>query len=397
MFKEKYDVIVVGAGPAGSTAARYAAMNGADVLLIEKRQEIGSPVRCGEGVSMEIFRHVDIKPDESWFVNQVTGARIYGPSGKCLVIDAKNAGDEVGAVIERDNFDKYLATEAVRAGAQLSTKTAAISLLKDDGRISGVRIRRMGEEFDVLCKLVIGADGFESQVARWAGINTNLKTRDTTSNLQYRMTNLKLDKRFTDFYIGSVAPGGYVWIFPKSEDTANVGIGLLLSRIKNPSEAKEYLDRFIERDKRFRDAVILETVSGGVSVSAPLDKVTADGLMLVGDAARMIDPLTGGGISNGVIAGRVCGEVAAEAVKANDFSEEFLQRYERGWRELLEEKLYRDYMAKEKLITLDDATLDKLIDALSTVPMENLSTREILNAVRLKYPELVREFEELIS
>lgn len=397
MFRERYDIVVVGAGPAGSTAARYAAMNGAYVLLVEKRQEVGSPVRCGEGVSMEIFRHVDITPDEGWFVNQVTGARIYGPSGKYLLIDAKDAGDEVGAVIERDNFDKYLATEAIRAGAQLSTKTAAISLLRDDGHISGVRLRRMGEEFDVSCDLVIGADGFESQIARWAGINTNLKTRDTTSNLQYRMTNLRLDRRFTDFYVGSVAPGGYLWIFPKSEDTANVGIGLLLSRIRGKAEAKDYLDAFIEKDSRFRDAVILESVSGGVSVSAPLDSVTMDNLMLVGDAARMIDPLTGGGISNGVIAGRVCGEVAAQAVRAKDFSVEFLQRYERGWRELLEEKLYRDYMAKEKLITLDDEALDKLIDALSTVPMERLSTTEILNAVRKKYPELVSEFEDLLN
>ncbi|MBX8643668.1 MAG: NAD(P)/FAD-dependent oxidoreductase, partial [Thermoplasmata archaeon] len=133
-----------------------------------------------------------------------------------------------------------------------------------------------------------------------------------------------------------------------------------------------------------------------VSVSAPLDSVVADGVMLVGDAARMIDPLTGGGISNGVIAGSVCGRVAAEAVAAGDVSSEYLQRYEEGWRGLLEEKLYRDYMAKEKLITLDDETLDKLIDALSSVPMENLSTKEILTAVRMKYPELVAEFEDLI-
>ncbi|MBX8642981.1 MAG: NAD(P)/FAD-dependent oxidoreductase, partial [Thermoplasmata archaeon] len=231
---------------------------------------------------------------------------------------------------------------------------------------------------------------------RWAGMNTNLKTRDTTSNLQYRMTGLDLDPRFTDFYIGSVAPGGYVWIFPKSREVANVGIGLLLSKIKGASEAKNYLDAFIEKDSRFRNADILETVSGGVSVSAPLDRTVSDGVMLVGDAARMIDPLTGGGISNGVIAGSVCGRVAADAVKAGDVSSEYLQRYEEGWRALLEEKLYRDYMAKEKLISLDDETLDKLIDALSSVPMENLSTKEILRAVREKYPELVREFEDLI-
>ncbi|MBX8640115.1 MAG: NAD(P)/FAD-dependent oxidoreductase [Thermoplasmata archaeon] len=395
-FKDEYDVVVVGAGPSGSTAARYAAMNGADVLLVEKRQEIGSPVRCGEGVSMEIFKHVDIQPDPRWFVNQVTGARIFGPSGRHLLIDAKNAGDEVGAVIERDEFDKHLAMLAARAGAEISTKTAVISLLHDDGKISGVTLRRMGETRDVRAKLIIGADGFESQVARWAGMNTNLKTRDTTSNLQYRMTGLDLDPRFTDFYIGSVAPGGYVWIFPKSRQVANVGIGLLLSKIKGASEAKDYLDAFIEKDSRFRNADILETVSGGVSVSAPLDRTVSDGIMLVGDAARMIDPLTGGGISNGVIAGSVCGRIAAEAVKAGDVSSEYLQRYEEGWRALLEEKLYRDYMAKEKLISLDDETLDKLIDALSSVPMENLSTKEILRAVREKYPELVREFEDLI-
>ena len=395
-FKDEYDVVVVGAGPSGSTAARYAAMNGADVLLVEKRQEIGSPVRCGEGVSMEIFKHVNIQPDPRWFVNQVTGARIFGPSGRHLLIDAKNAGDEVGAVIERDEFDKHLAMLAARAGAEISTKTAVISLLHDDGKISGVTLRRMGETRDVRAKLIIGADGFESQVARWAGMNTNLKTRDTTSNLQYRMTGLDLDPRFTDFYIGSVAPGGYVWIFPKSRQVANVGIGLLLSKIKGASEAKDYLDAFIEKDSRFRNADILETVSGGVSVSAPLDRTVSDGIMLVGDAARMIDPLTGGGISNGVIAGSVCGRIAAETVKAGDVSSEYLQRYEEGWRALLEEKLYRDYMAKEKLISLDDETLDKLIDALSSVPMENLSTKEILRAVREKYPELVREFEDLI-
>ncbi len=338
-FKADYDVVVVGAGPSGSTTARYAAMNGANVLLIEKRQEIGSPVRCGEGVSMEIFKHVDIKPDPSWFVNEVTGARIFGPSGKHILIDAKNAGDEVGAVIERDAFDKHLASLAARAGAEISTKTAVTSLLRDDGEITGVRVRRMGEYSDISARLIVGADGFESQVARWAGINTNLKTRDTTSNLQYRMTGLDLDPRFTDFYIGSVAPGGYVWIFPKSKDTANVGIGLLLSKIKGASEAKDYLDAFIEKDERFKNADILETVSGGVSVSAPLDSVTADGIMLVGDAARMIDPLTGGGISNGVIAGSVCGRVAAEAAAAHNVSRKFLQKYEEGWRDLLEEKL----------------------------------------------------------
>jgi digeranylgeranylglycerophospholipid reductase len=96
---KKYDVIVVGAGPAGSLTARYAAKNGADVLMIEKRQEIGSPVRCGEAISKRWFDDVGIKPDSKWISNEVEGAKIISPDGSCLYIDDRIAGREVGTVI----------------------------------------------------------------------------------------------------------------------------------------------------------------------------------------------------------------------------------------------------------------------------------------------------------
>jgi len=137
-------------------------------------------------------------------------------------------------------------------------------------------------------------------------------------------------------------------------------------------------------------------VGGGVSISAPLKQTVGDGIMLVGDAARMIDPLTGGGIANGCIAGKICGTVAADAVAAGNPSKDFLLAYDKGWRARLEEKLYRNWLAKEKLVTLSDETFDKIVDALADVKLEKLNVRNILRAVHEKYPEVTKEFEAFL-
>jgi digeranylgeranylglycerophospholipid reductase len=242
----------------------------------------------------------------------------------------------------------------------------------------------------------VGADGFESQVGRWAGIDTNLAPRDVTSCFQYRLTNIKHDPDYTEFIVGSMAPGGYVWIFPKDEETANVGIGVQLTKLKNPADVKRYLDRYVKRDPRLNRGKPLELVSGAVSICAPIDRTVGDGVMLVGDAARQIDPVTGGGISNSCRAGKVAGEVLAMATREKDFSERSLSRYEKGWRDLMENHLYRNWMAKEKLVTLSDETLNNCVAALNEVGVEKMSSLAILKAIEKKYPDLVKEFQDLL-
>ncbi len=389
------DVLVIGGGPAGSMTAKWAARNGADVLLIEKRQEIGSPVRCGEGTSKEWLHEVGITPGR-WINVEVEGARIYSPSEKVFEINEKHAGNEVGYVVERDGFDKQLAIDAANAGVEVLLKTAAVGLLKEGQRVVGAKVKRFGETVEIRAPVTVAADGFESQVGRWAGIPTNIAIKDMDTCLQYRMTNVDSDVRYCDFYLGTVAPGGYVWVFPKGDGLANVGIGVQVSQVKSPADAKTYLDRWIAKHPGYAKGKTIDIVGGGVSISAPLKQTVADGIMLVGDAARMIDPLTGGGIANGCIAGKICGEVAAEAVQAGDPSKTFFQKYERGWRARLEEKLYRNWLAKEKLVTLSDETFDKIIDALSDVRLEKLSVHNILKAVRTKYPEVTKEFEAFL-
>ena len=395
----EYDVVVIGAGPSGSMAARYAARGGARTLLVEKRQEIGSPVRCGEGISKEWLPECDIPLEKSWIAREVDGARIVSPSGFEVYIEAKHAGNEVGVVIERDLFDKYLAQLAAKDGAEVMVKTSAVGLLPKEanGAYSGVRLKSRGEPLDVKAKVIIGADGFESQVGRWAGIKTVLKPNDVISGLQYRMTGMSSYDKYCEFFVGSnFAPGGYVWIFPKTEDTANVGIGVMLSKIKDKDETKMWLDKFIASMPGIKNAKMIDMVCGGVSISAPLEKTVSGSVLLVGDAARMIDPITGGGISNGGIAGKFAGQAAAEAVEAGDNSEEFLMRYEDYWRPRLEAHLYRNWLAKEKLAKMTDADLDLAIKIIGEAKINKLSVYNILKAIKAKAPHLVKEFESFI-
>jgi digeranylgeranylglycerophospholipid reductase len=391
-----YDVVVVGAGPAGSMTAKWAAKGGAKVLMVEKRQEIGSPVRCGEGISKAWLSGVGIKLDRKSIAREVKGARIVAPNGKAFYLSEKMAGNEVGIVIDRVFFDKQLAKDAVKAGSDLMLKTSAVKLLRSGEKVVGVRVKSFGQTRDIKAGCVVGADGYESQVGRWAGIDTSLAPRDITSCFQYRLTNIKHEADYCEFVLGSKAPGGYIWVFPKDEETANVGIGMQLTKLKNPADVKKHLDKFIEGDPRLRKGRPLELVSGAVSICAPIDKTIGNGVLLVGDAARQIDPITGGGISNSCKAGKVAGEVLAKAARERNFSEQSLRRYEKGWRDLIEDNLYRNWMAKEKLVTLSDDTFNKIINALNEVGVEKMSTLAILKAIETKHPDLVREFQDLL-
>ena len=174
----EYDVVVIGAGPGGSVSAKYAAQSGCSTLLIEKRQEIGTPVRCGEGIAKRWLDDVGIEPSSKWIANEVDGARIISPNGTVLTVDETRAGNECGYVIHRDVFDLSLAQQAAAAGAEVMVKTSATGIIRENDQIKGIRARSMGREFTVKSKVVIGADGFESQVGRWAGLNTNLKPKD---------------------------------------------------------------------------------------------------------------------------------------------------------------------------------------------------------------------------
>jgi digeranylgeranylglycerophospholipid reductase len=341
----EYDIVVVGAGPAGSLTAKWAAEKGANVLIIEKRAEVGSPIRCGEGLDKAGVNRMGITANKKWIHNEVKGAHVIAPNGTRVELKEGMAGNEVGYVIKRDIFDKEMAKLAVKAGSDIMVRTSAIDVIKKDGYIAGVKAKHMGERFDIHAKIVVGADGFESQVGRWAGVDTTIKPKDIYSCFQYDMVGIDIDTNYSDFYLGSYAPGGYAWAFPKAEGRANVGLGLQVASIKDKGAPKKVLDKFVAGQPSLAKGTPIAHIAGAVSVCAPIERTVGDGILLIGDAARQIDPITGGGIIISGISAMIAGEVAAEAIEAGDYSAAYLDKYEKGWRAKLEDKLYRNWMA----------------------------------------------------
>jgi digeranylgeranylglycerophospholipid reductase len=391
-MKSAYDVIVVGAGPAGSIAARTAAEHGLDVLLIEKRQEIGDPVRCAEGTGkVGLMQFMD--PDPRWICAEVTGARIFAPDGTCIELSEKLAGKEVGYVLERKIFDRAVVKTAAKAGAEVQVKTQATSLIIENGMVCGIRGKHRGDDFEARAKVVVGADGIESKVGRWAGINTTLKPKDIETCAQFLVTNIDIKADSCDFYLGNErAPGGYVWVFPKGKREANVGLGMLGSRFtgKHPID---YLREFMAW--RFPEGKVIETVVGAVPASGMLRQLSTGGLVLVGDAGRVSDPITGGGIYNGMVSGRIAGNVIADAIKSGDVSAKRLQRYDREVREELGRMLDRNYKAKEFVVKTSDDVMNAVAKSLAGVNFENMSVPRLLKEIITRNPGLFVELAGL--
>ncbi len=391
MIKKRYDLVVVGAGPAGSSAAKRAAEAGFDVLLIEKRQEIGDPVRCAEGAGKRgIKRH--IKPDPRWIAAEVRGSRVFAPDGTRLEISEEGSGVEVGYVLERKIFDRVLAEEAADAGADVMVKTLATGLIREDGRVAGIQGRSLGRAVEVRAGLVVGADGVESMVGRWAGIETTLAPGDIETCAQFLLKGVEVDD-YCEFYLSNrLAPGGYVWVFPKGDGMANVGIGVLGSRSESGMPI-ELLTRFV--NKNFPSARVVEVVVGGVPVCGPIKRTIADGLMLVGDAARQSDPVTGGGILNALDAGVIAGEVAAGSLEKGDVSREALKEYEERWREKIGASLARSLVVKERLVQLSDKDLNTLAHSIKDKDIARMGLFDLLSLLFKTNPRLLWSLRKL--
>ncbi len=295
-------------------------------------------------------------------------------------------------------FDRAIAEMAATAGAEVMVKARATGVTTSDNEaVNGVVFRHSGRDYTCKTKVVIAADGVESQVARWAGIDTTHQLRDVGICAQYLISNMKIGTDYCDFYFGrEVAPRGYVWVFPKGDDIANVGVGIggAISG-KGGKLAIDYLNEFVKR--KFPKGKILGLVCGAVPVAESLPKLVGDGILIVGDAAHHSDPMSGGGIANAMYSGKFAAEAAVEGIRNGDVSETVLAAYTKRWNNKFGKHLKNICRIRNCIIKFSDETLDKYTETLAKIPCEQITMAKIFQTLLRHQPRLLLELRHLIT
>jgi geranylgeranyl reductase family protein len=331
-----FDVIVVGAGTGGSTAARFAAESGLNVCLIDSKnkKEIGNKI-CGDAVGADIFDFLKIKhPKDGELSCKIKGAKLYSPNlKKCIdLTDPKQAG----YIVNRIEFGQRLLNEALDAGVELFIdNTMALDLIYSQNTVSGVKVKLgNGEKVDLRSKILIDASGFYSPLRK--NVKSTLIEKEILkedSILCYREI-VKFSPQDLNItnpdYISIIlnrdkAPGGYIWYFPKNESSLNIGIGTFMNlkgKVKDLYHQNVF-NEFIKTSKY----EIMSSGGGVVPVRRPLWSCADNGIMLVGDAACQVNPLHGGGIDPSMRAGLYAANSAVDAVEKGDYSIKSLWNY----------------------------------------------------------------------
>lgn len=373
-MSKRYDVVVIGSGPAGATTARIAAEQNLRVLLVDKKQELGSPIQCSGAVSHHALEATGVFPDPEFIHEPIYGFAIYNQVGEQTTIDYRKLkpaeygpGDErkpLGYVVDRRRFDRYLMTQAERAGVEVWLKTEGLGYKAKPEGDCEVYLRRFNEEITVQAKVLVGADGLQSQVGKWAGMQTHIKLPELASCLQFIVDQVETSGLLEIITGHEWAPGGYAWVFPKGHGYAEVGLGV--ARTLTPHNAQWHVDHFIKNSffkERFAQSKILEIQGGGVPLAAPLKTQYADNLILVGDAARHVNPITGGGIhtalSGGLIAALFLHDFIREGAAA---TADHLEEYQQRWLKALGNKMWKLYKVKTEIFrTPDIPTRDAML------------------------------------
>jgi len=348
---DTFDVAVIGAGPSGVMAAWKAAEKGAKTILIEREVNPGRKV-CAEGILAEALPDAEIAPSSDFIANTISGAFLYSPD-ETKKVNVK--GD--GYILDKPAFLQTLSKRAERGGAFLSYGTTINTIGRDD-RLVLLGGERDANSWSVRSRVVIGCDGVGSILARKFFVRKNYSA---IAALQYSMTGCELeDERKLEIYVGhEKAPSGYVWIFPKGNSEANVGIG-----IKGPN-ARRLLDHFIASHPRmFSHAKVERSLAAPVPIGGELDEYVADNMMLCGDAAGQVIPLTGAGIHTSLVAGKIAGEVAGEAVKLGDCSSSRLRKYQQRFKSLYGEHISNSLKSLESFERFSDEELNIMTDYL---------------------------------
>jgi len=332
-------------------AAWTAAKQGAHTVLLERDTSAGRKP-CAEGILSEVLEDAEVSPQSEFAAHRITGAYLYPPDEKKRV---RVGGD--GYILDKPAFLTSLAARAGAAGAELAYGTRIDRVSREDGYVVAEGSRNT-QPFSLRSKVIVGCDGTGSILARQFFPRRNYAV---IAAFQYDMVDCQLeDESSLEIFIGhKKAPAGYLWIFPKGKGTANVGIGL------KGSGAKLLLDKFLQdHPKVFGNAEIERSQAAPVPVGGEIEEYVTANMMLCGDAAGQVIPLTGAGIHTSLVAGKIAGEVAGKAAREGDVGSKRLSEYKERFDALWGEKISNSLRALESFERFSDDELNIITDFL---------------------------------
>ena len=375
MEELNFDVVVVGGGPAGSSAAHMAAKNGHTVALIEKEKEIAQTVRTSGVTWISDIKKFGI-PEECYnpikkfsFCSPKNSVKISGEIAKAAVLDVRKTY-------------RFLANRAKTSGSELFTSTNVTEVLKDDtGKCTGVIAKSDGKQIQFNSKVVIDASGFVSVIAKELGYVTQWKKFGAGAEFEVKTEKLEHDNWW--LMVGQeYSPAGYAWIFPTSKDTARIGVGIGKpdSDVDPTVRLNELLEKKLGPIKDLGNIEKIEFHYGLIPNDGVSRKTVYDNLILVGDSAGQANPLVLEGIRYAIRFGEVAGQVAADAIKNGDTTEMSLSPYEKEWKRAIESKINSAGKVQNRWVGLTDDEWDKELSII-----EELTADEFLDFIRADF------------
>ena len=355
-----FDVLIVGGGPAGLSAAEVAARAGARVAVLERQKEVGYPVHTSGGSWVSDMRALGIPAELYYPIKRVT----FLSPHKHAHFDY---ADPVCCVLDVRGVYQHLAGRAVAAGAEIHPNSPVERPIVEDGRVVGVIAKdhrnRAGEW---RAPVVVDASGFSSTLSTRADLHEGYRRYGYGAEYDLYAPNYDADHLY--LIMGSqVAPSGYAWAFPRGKGRVRLGVGVIRPDVE--ADAREYLDTFTQRlpslAPDFAGASPIEYHTGLFPSEGVVKRFVSDGLLATGDAAGHGSTLVGEGIRFAIYSGQMAGETAAAAIKAGDSSASFLERYERQWRGRFGREMEISYMVNQRIAAWSDERWDESMDLLN--------------------------------
>jgi len=366
---EKYDVVIVGAGPGGGQLARDLSKKGYKVIVIEKAMELGEPIYSTAVTPAETIHEFDLpKEIAGRWGNSVL---LAGPTERLEI----KFDRVVGYVLRFKELKQFLIKDAIKNGAETMVGTKVTHPIIKGGRVIGVQFKGINGPGEIYGKIIVDASGPSGVLASQLGLRKT-KEKRLSVGVEFLMENLDLESngRRAEIYMGnSIIPSGYIWLAATKKDEARVGVGWITDFLRKKSNYKTlpyYLHNFIKTNPQTNIGSIIEIHTGIIYPNGGIRKQVRDGFLVIGEAACQTSPIAGEGIRACMWSGRFAAEVISEALTKKDYSSKFLSKYEKKWKGYVRNRWKLGRICQKLMANRSDKEIDKSIRILRKVDKE---------------------------